>query len=108
LKNTNEEHQRDAERDLRPDAEPKPQREDRRQHDPRQRIEHLHIGVEYRGDQRLTREPEADHHAAQRADHKGQDRLPQRDQKMLPDHAGPEPIKDLAADIDRIGEEEWR
>ena len=82
-----EEHQRDAERDLRPDAEPEPQREDRRQHHARQRVGHLHIGIEHRGDPRLAREPEADHHAAERADREGENRLPQRDRQMLPDHA---------------------
>ena len=76
-----EEHQRDAERDLRPDAEAEPQREDRRQHDARQRVGHLHIGIEYRGDARLAREPEADRDAAERADRERQDRLPQRDQQ---------------------------
>ena len=103
-----EEHQRDAERDLRPDAEAEPQREDRRQHDARQRIGHLHIGIEHRGDPRLAREPEADHDAAERADHESQDRFPQRDRQMLPDHAASEPVDDLAADIDRIGKEERR
>ena len=45
-----EEHQRDAERHLRGDAEAEPEREDRREHHARQRIDHLHIGIEHRGD----------------------------------------------------------
>jgi len=103
-----EEHQRHAERDLGPDAEAEPQRKDRRQHHARQRIGHLDIGIEHRGNPRLACEPEADRHAADRADGEGEYRFPQRDQKMFPDHATGEPVDDLAADIDRIGKEERR
>ena len=83
----NEEHERDAERDLRPDAEAEPEREDRRQHHARQRVDHLYIRIEHRGDARLAREPEADQHAADRSEHKGEDRLDQRHPEMFPDHA---------------------
>src|SRR5665647_3033347 len=100
-----EEHQRDAERHLRPDAKAEPEREDRRQHHARQRVDHLHIGIEHRGGARLAREPEADQHAAARSDRKRQQRLDQRHPQMLPDHAGDEPVDDLAGDIQRVGKE---
>src|SRR5581483_8610591 len=80
-----EKHQAHAERDLGPDAEPEPQREDRPKHDTRQRVGHLDIGIEYGSDARLAREPKADQDAAERADDEGEDGLPQRDQEMLPD-----------------------
>src|SRR5216684_2941339 len=63
-----EEHQRDAERDLRPDAKAKPQREDGRQNDARQRVGHLDVGIEYRGNPGLAREPETDGDPGNRAD----------------------------------------
>ena len=99
-----EEHERDAERDLRPDAEPEPQREDRRQHDARQRVDHLDVRIEHRGDARLLGEPEADQHAGDRADDEGEHRLDQRDPEMLPDRAVGEPFDDARRDIDR----DWR
>ena len=78
-----EEHQRHAERDLGPDAEPEPQREDRRQHHAWQRVDHLDVGIEHRGEEGVAREPEADQHAADPADHKGEDRFPQRDERCF-------------------------
>jgi hypothetical protein len=69
--------------DLRPDAEAEPQREDRRQHDARQRVGHLEVGVEHRRHERLSREPEAEDDAAAGADDEGEDGLGQRDAEML-------------------------
>ena len=103
-----EEHQRDAERHLRPYAQPEPQREDWRQDDARQRVCHLHIGIEDCRYPRLARKPKPEQYAAKRADHESQDRFPQRDRQMFPDRAGDEPGYDLCTDIDRIGKEERR
>jgi hypothetical protein len=103
-----EEHQGDAERDLGPDAEPEPQREDRRQHHTRQRIHHLDVGIEDRGDGLLAREPESDQRARQRADHECQHRFRQRYQQMPPDGAFDQPFGDAVEDIDRRREEKRR
>jgi len=45
----NEEHQGEAERNLRPDPEAKPKRKDRRQHYAWERVRHFYIRVEDRG-----------------------------------------------------------
>src|SRR6266853_5170 len=66
------------------------------------------VEIGYRGDARLAREPEADHDAAKRADRERENRLPQGDQQMFPDHAASKPVEDLAADVHRIGKEERR
>src|SRR5215467_1819861 len=103
-----EEHERDPERDLRPDAEAEPEREDRRQHDPRQRINHLDVGIEDRRHQRLLREPEADQDSGNRADDEGEHGFDERDPQMLPDRALGEPFDDARRDIRWSREKERR
>jgi len=71
-----EEYERDAKRNLRPDSEAEPEREDRGQHDPRQRVSHLHVGIKHRRNCRPARTPEADQDARCRTQHKGKDGLP--------------------------------
>src|SRR5215471_9192121 len=61
-----EKYKRHAERNLRPDAEAKPERKNRRQHNAWQRIDHLDVRIEYRSDARLPRKPEADQHPGNR------------------------------------------
>jgi hypothetical protein len=97
-----------SEENIHDSAEAEPQRKDRRQHDARQRVDHLHIGIEHGRHARLAREPEADRDAGDRADREGEDRFRQRNQQVFPDHAAGEPGDNLAADVHRIGEEERR
>ena len=54
---------------------PEPQHEDRRQHHARQGVEHLDVGIEDRRQERLARQPEAEHDAGGGADDEGQHAL---------------------------------
>ena len=98
----------DAQRDLRPDAETEPKREDRRQHHARKCIYRFHVGIEHCSRPRLPRKPESDQHATNRADHECEDRFDQCDPEMFPNDAAREPSDDLFCDVNRIGKEEWR
>src|SRR5262249_38342141 len=108
VEENDEEYERDAERHLRPDAQPEPEREDRRQHDPRQRVDHLYVGIEDRRHARLLREPEADQDAGDRTDDEGEHGLDERDPQMLPDRALDEAFDDARREVGRSREEERR
>jgi len=60
-----------------------PQRENRRKNDARQRVGHLHIGIDIAADPGWRREPEADGDPGNRADRESEDRFPQRDRQMF-------------------------
>ncbi len=103
-----EEHQRDAERDLGPDAEAEPQGEDRRQHHAGQRVDHLHVGIEYRRDGGPPGEPETDQHTRGRANCKGEQRFGERHPQVPPDRAAREQPRQPRRDVARGREEERR
>ena len=108
IEEDDEEHQRHAQPDLRPDAKPEPERENRRQHHARQRVHHLHIGVEHRGHERFAREPEPHHDTQARPDAEGEHRLDQRDPEMAVDRTIRKHLPDPRDDIERRREEEVR
>jgi hypothetical protein len=100
----------DGERDLRRDAQPEPEDEDRPQHDARDRVHHLDIGREDVGEQLDAAERDAADDAEHDADEEPDRRLLQRHGDLLRQRAGVgavlDPRLELGGDLAGLAEEE--